>query len=86
MLLLLLPVPWIGPLESEVPPLGADSVVDREPEFGLGLGIVPPALKSGLVLDDKEFELPVPLGIGKGGIMPVPWPVAVGKGGTLPVP
>lgn len=86
MLLLLLPVPWIGPVESEVPPLVAGSVLDREPEFGLELGIVPPVLKSGLVLDDKDFELPVPVGIGKGGIMPVPWPVAVGKGRTLPLP
>ena len=67
--LLLLPVPRTGPVEDEVLLLVAGSVVpseedvllvDRELELGLGLRIVPPVLNSSLVLDDKEFELPVP--------------------------
>ena len=83
MLLLLLPVPWTGAVEDEVLPLVAGTVVpneedvllvDRELELWLGLGIVRPVLNSCLVLDDKEFELPVPypVGIGKGGMLPVP--------------
>ena len=56
-------------MEDEVLPLVVGSVVpseedvllvDRELELRLGLRIVPPVLNSSLVLDDKEFELPVP--------------------------
>ena len=52
-------------------------LVDRksEPEpKPLELRVVLAVLNNSLVLDDKEFEIPVPK------------PAAVGKGGILPVP
>ena len=49
-------------------------IVDRELELELELEllelrIVTPVLSTSSVLDDKVFELPVPLAVGKGGII-----------------